>query len=207
MHPNPVFHSDDQATGIAFVRSRGFGVLTVQGPDGILASHLPFVTETTRLDAHVPRSNAIGRLLRAQGAMQGMMIVSGPDGYISPDWYGAEEQVPTWNYVAVHLRGTLDLRPDADLRAHLDQLSEVNEQRLLPKKPWTLDKNSADGTAKLMRMLVPLRFTIETVEQTWKLGQNKDQDMRAGAADRIEADGFGQETAALAGHMRRWEKQ
>lgn len=202
MHPNPVYHSDDQATGIAFVRSRGFGILTVQGPDGVLASHLPFVTETTHLDAHVPRSNAIGRLLRTEGPQQALMIVSGPDGYVSPDWYGAEEQVPTWNYVAVHLRGEVEIRPPEDLRAHLDRLSQVNEERLLPKTPWTLDKNSADGTAKLMRMLVPLRFTIRTIEQTWKLNQNKTDTQREGAARGLETAGFGHEVGELVRYMR-----
>ena len=202
MHPNPVFHYDDQATGLSLVRARGFGILTVAGPDGILASHIPFVTETTYLEAHVPRSNAIGRLLHAQGPREALMIVSGPDGYVSPDWYGAEEQVPTWNYVAVHLRGKLEIGPAEDLRGHLDRLSEINEDRLRPKDPWTLDKNSAEGTAKLLRMLVPLRFTIRTIEQTWKLNQNKSASEREGAARGLETAGFGHETGELARHMR-----
>ena len=206
MHPNPIFHSDDQATGLAFARKRGFGILVVTGPDRMLASHIPFVLETTVADFHVPRSNAIGRLLR-DGPREALLIVSGPDGYISPDWYGAEEQVPTWNYVAVHLRGEIALREAETLRPHLDRLSEVNEERLLPKKPWTLDKNSADGTEKLMRMLLPLRFTIRRIEQTWKLGQNKDAAMREGAAGGLESAGFGHEVGDLAGLMRDWEDQ
>ena len=54
-----------------------------------------------------------------------MLAVSGPDSYVSPDWYGTgtADQVPTWNYVAVHIRGTLRRRADETLRAHLDALS------------------------------------------------------------------------------------
>lgn len=206
MHPNPIFHSDDQATGLAFARKRGFGILVVNGPERTLASHIPFVLETTVADFHVPRSNAIGRLLR-DDPMEALLIVSGPDGYISPDWYGAEEQVPTWNYVAVHLRGEVAIREHETLRAHLDDLSALNEERLLPKKPWTLDKNSEEGTAKLMRMLVPLRFTVRTIEQTWKLGQNKDEAMRMGAAEGLETTGFGHEVGALSGLMRGWKAE
>lgn len=201
MHPNPIFRSDDQATGLSFAARRGFGILIVTGPDGVLASHLPFVLEATTLDAHVPRSNPIGRLLR-DGPMQALVIVSGPDGYISPDWYATEEQVPTWNYVAVHLRGEIALRPAQTLRAHLDRLSELNEERLLPKKPWTLDKNSEDGTDRLMRMLQPLRLTVQTVEQTWKLNQNKSEAERIGAADGLERAGFGHEIGDLVHYMR-----
>ena len=207
MHPNPVFHSDDQATGIAFVRQRGFGVLSVQGPEGIVASHIPFVTETTHLDAHAPRSNAIARLLRKDGPMEALMIVSGPDGYISPDWYWVEDQVPTWNYVAVHLRGEIALRDAETLPGHLDQLSAVFEDRLKPKKPWTMGKMTDGVAEKMMQMLVPLRFTIRTIEQTWKLNQNKSETARMGAAAGLEATGFGHEVGALAAHMRDWVKE
>lgn len=206
MHSNPAFRSDDQATGLAFARNRGFGVICVTGPDGIIASHLPFVLEATTLDAHIPRSNPVGRLLR-EGPLPALMIVSGPDGYISPDWYGAEEQVPTWNYVAVHLRGEIALRPQETLRQHIDDLSALNEARLLPKKPWTLDKNSDEGTERLMRMLLPIRMTVRTVEQTWKLNQNKTDAQRDGAAAGLETAGFGHEVAELAGHMRRLPDQ
>lgn len=201
MHPNPIFRSDDQATGLAFAARRGFGILIVTGPDGVLASHLPFVLEATTLDMHVPRSNPIGRLLR-DGPVPALLIVSGPDGYVSPDWYGTDEQVPTWNYVAVHLRGELALRPAETLRDHLDRLSELNEERLLPKRPWTLDKNTEEGTERLMRVLLPLRLTINTVEQTWKLNQNKSDAERDSAARALEVAGFGHEIAELVRHMR-----
>ena len=201
MHPNPIFHSDDQATGLAFARRRGFGVMTVVGPDGLIASHLPFVLEATTLDAHVPRSNALARLLR-DGPLPALMIVSGPDAYVSPDWYDADEQVPTWNYVAVHLLGELAIRPAEDLRGHIEDLSAEFEQRLAPKEPWTLDKNSEDGTARLMRVLVPIRMTVRTVEQTWKLNQNKTPEQRLRAADGLEAAGFGHEVPELVRYMR-----
>lgn len=207
MHPNSVFHSDDQATGIAFVRQRGFGVLTIQGPDSIMASHLPFVTETTHLDFHVPRSNAIGRLLRQDGPREALMIVSGPDGYISPDWYWVEDQVPTWNYIAVHLRGEVALRDPETLHGHLEQLSATFEDRLKPKKPWVMDKMTDGVAEKMMKMLIPMRFTIRTIEQTWKLGQNKSDTARQGAAAGLEATGFGHEPATLARHMREWVKE
>ena len=97
----------------------------------------------------------------------------GPDGYVSPDWYGIGDQVPTWNYVAVHLRGTLDLLPQESLRGHLDRLSAAFEGRLLPKPPWKTDKLSADVLERFLRMIVPCRMTIGDVQGTWKLGQNK----------------------------------
>jgi len=56
--------------------------------------------------AHLVRSNPIAQCLRA-GERKAVLAVSGPDAYVSPDWYARmPDQVPTWNYVAVHLRGT-----------------------------------------------------------------------------------------------------
>ena len=125
MHPNPAFREEDQARALTTARRRGFGVLTAVGPagvsGGVLASHVPFLLEPTRVAAHLSRGGALARHLR-QGPAEALLIVSGPDAYVSPDWYGIDDQVPTWNYVAVHLRGTLRLLPDEALPPHLEKL-------------------------------------------------------------------------------------
>ncbi len=113
MHPNPAYRTASTAQNLSFARERGFGVLTIGGADGPLASHIPFVlsADDATFGAHVVRSNPIAGLLEGEG-VSALMIISGPDAYISPDWYGLDDQVPTWNYVAVHLRGTLRRLPD-----------------------------------------------------------------------------------------------
>ena len=201
MHPNPVYRSDDRAKAMDLVRARGFGVLTAEGKDGVMASHIPYVVGEEVLDAHLVRSNPIARALRS-GPLEALLIVSGPDGYISPDWYWIEDQVPTWNYVAVHLRGRLALRDEAELREHLERLSAVNEEQLRPKKPWTLDKNTPETLEKMFRQIVPVRFEIASVEATWKLNQNKPESARHSAAQGVEGSPVGQGQTALAAYMR-----
>lgn len=203
MHPNPAYRGVDAARCLAFARERGFGTLTLAGPDGPLASHIPFVlSEDGRaLAAHVVRSNPIWRVLR-DGPAQALMAVLGPDGYVSPDWYGAPEQVPTWNYVAVHLRGEMRLLKEDALHAHLDALSAGFERRLAPKTPWTTAKMDRDVLDRMMRTIAPVELAIESVDGTWKLGQNKDQTARVGAAEGMTASDIGSETGALAALMR-----
>ncbi|MEM7189884.1 MAG: FMN-binding negative transcriptional regulator [Pseudomonadota bacterium] len=207
MHPNPVYRTDDWARGLAYIQKRGFGVMTVVGPDGVLASHVPFAADSTLVHLHLVRSNPIARLLRKNGPTEALLIVSGPDSYISPDWYGIDDQVPTWNYVAVHLRGQLELVPEERMRSHLDRLSAENEARLLPKKPWTLDKNEPETLEKMMRMIVPAEFTMTQLDATWKLNQNKPAEAIASAADGVEAAGLGQNSAEMADLMRSWSDQ
>ena len=201
MHPNPDFRKATDETNIGFARDRGFGILSVNADIGPLISHVPFVLskDGKTADMHLLRSNPITRIL--DQPTQAVIAVSGPDSYISPDWYDADDQVPTWNYVAVHLRGTLTKLPDDKLRASIDGLAAEFEQRLLPKPIWSNDKMPADTLTKMMRMIVPFRFDVKTVDGTWKLSQNKPDEARISAAKQVQAYDIGQETALLAALM------
>jgi len=201
MHPNPVFRKTPDDLTLGFARERGFGTLSVNGDDGPLIAHIPFALsdDSKRADLHLLRSNPITRALGQP--VRAVLAISGPDSYISPDWYGVEDQVPTWNYVAVHLRGTLTQMPAETLRSSLDTLAAQFEERLAPKTPWTNDKMPPEALGKMMRMIVPFRFDVESVDGTWKLGQNKPDTARSSAAKHVQAYGIGQETALLAALM------
>lgn len=203
MHPNPAYRGPDAARNLTFARDRGFGALTIAGPEGPLAAHIPFVMNEAGdgLMAHIVRSNPIWRALRT-GEAQALVMVSGPDGYVSPDWYGVDDQVPTWNYVAVHLRGVLRLAPPEGLGAHLAALSATFETRLAPKPPWAIDKMTEEPLQRMMRMIAPVEMDITGVDGTWKLSQNKPDDVRLRAAEAIGASDVGTEMAALANLMR-----
>ncbi len=187
MHTNPAFRSASPEQNLAFARQRGFGILMLNGDAGPLASHIPFVLAVDGMsaDLHLTRSNPIARAALPAAAM---IAVSGPDAYVSPDWYGVEDQVPTWNYIAVHLRGTLTALDVSVMKDHVDALSAVHENRLLPKKPWHSDKMSDGVMPRMMRMILPFRLTITSVSGTWKLGQNKAADVRARAEQALSAE-------------------
>ncbi|MEX5563567.1 FMN-binding negative transcriptional regulator [Pseudophaeobacter sp. 1A16562] len=201
MHPNPIYHDANRAQNLDFARTRAFGVLAVSTAEAPLISHVPFLLseDGTSADLHLVRSNPITRVLKTPQAAR--LAVSGPDGYVSPDWYGLADQVPTWNYVAVHLTGRLEQRPQDELLGLLDRQSAFYEARLLPKPPWHSDKMEPEALERLMRMIVPVRLSIETVEGTWKLSQNKPEPARTAVADQITT-GFGAELDDLARMMR-----
>lgn len=199
MHPNPAFRTADQNRNLAFARERGFGILAVNSDPSPLLSHIPFLLSETgdSVDLHLVRSNPIARL----GQTAAAIAVSGPDGYVSPDWYEVDDQVPTWNYVAVHLRGQLEPLPHADMHDMLDRQSAAYETRLAPKRPWTTSKMTPDALGRMMRQILPFRLHIEEVSGTWKLNQNKTDDAREKAAAAI-TDGMGSELARLQSLMR-----
>ena len=202
MHPNPAFRKEPEHENISFARERSFGVLAVNCEHGPLMSHIPFQLSENGayLEAHLVRSNPIVRVLK--GPVEAVIAVSGGDAYISPDWYGVENQVPTWNYLAVHVRGTLKLLEDHELRGVLDRLSANMETRLLPKPPWKIDKMDPSAFAQMARQIVPIAMEVDDINGTWKLSQNKPTEVIAGAAAGVETSGIGVETHKIAKLMK-----
>ncbi len=202
MHPNPIFQTETHDQDVTFARTRGFGVLAVNADPAPLVASIPFLLDEsgTFAELHLVRSNPITRMLKKPLAAR--LVVSGPDGYVSPDWYGIADQVPTWNYISVELTGTLTLRPQDELLDLLNRQSALFEERLLPKPPWTTGKMDPEAMSRMLRMIVPCRFDVSGIQATWKLNQNKPDDVRLAAADQMESSGIGHETQTLARQMR-----
>ena len=197
MHPNPSFRKESDDQNIAFVRERAFGTLAVNASNGPLLSHIPFLLSEDAgvVELHLVRSNPILRLL--EEPVDAAISVIGGDAYISPDWYEVDDQVPTWNYVAVHLRGTLRRLPQEQLHGVLSRLSASMEERLLPKKPWTSDKMDQNVYEKMQRQIMPVIFDVQRIDGTWKLSQNKPDDVRLRAAEGVKQNGIGSETELI----------
>ncbi|MEM9582202.1 MAG: FMN-binding negative transcriptional regulator [Pseudomonadota bacterium] len=202
MHPNPAFAREERQRNISFLRDRAFGTLAINGPDGPLTAHVPFLLDTSgdTAELHLVRSTAIARAIRSDASC--VITVTGPDSYVSPDWYGVADQVPTWNYVAICLRGQLVPMPHDDLHAVLDRLFEHFERRLLPKHPWHSNKMPDGAMEKMMKSILPFQIDVTSIEGRWELGQNKPDAARRSGADGIAAYGQGQEIATLAALMR-----
>ncbi|CTQ49264.1 FMN-binding negative transcriptional regulator [Jannaschia donghaensis] len=200
MHPNPTFRTTSHDRNLAFVRARAFGTLAVNAPDGPLLSHVPVLLsdDAATVDLHLVRSNPI---LRA-APCDAVISVMGPDGYVSPDWYGVDDQVPTWNYVAVHLRGSLRMLDPEEMRDMLDRQSADAEAHLAPKPPWQVAKMTPDVRDRMMRQILPCRMAVTSVVATWKVSQNKPDAVRQRAADGLERAALQPDASDLAALMR-----
>jgi transcriptional regulator len=187
MHPAVTFHEGEVEPLLAHLTRYPFVTLAA-APEGRLAiAHAPVVVRRLAsglaLDLHLARSNLLAPAL-AQGF--GATAVSlATDAYISPDWYGSADQVPTWNYVSVEAEGPVRAMDDAGLVALLDDLSAQEEARLSPKRPWTRAKMSPGRFEAMTRAIVGARLTVERLEGTTKLGQNKTAAERSGVVEAL----------------------
>jgi transcriptional regulator len=180
----------------AFVAEQAFGALFLVTPEGPRVAHTPVVfLDDTHVGFHLSRANALAAHL--DGART-LFVAQGPHGYISPDWYGVDDQVPTWNYVTVELEGIVRQTDEAGLLAIVDALSDAHERRLAPKPVWTRDKMTPGLAEKMAGAITGYTLEIDQWRGTCKLGQNKTPEVRLRAAGAAEAAGH----AALAGLMR-----
>jgi transcriptional regulator len=192
------FAETDRVKLHEFIRRNSFAILTSQTPKGLVASHLPLLLDAEAgphgtLLGHMARANTQWRV--AQGPA--MAIFSGPHAYISPTWYAEPGTVPTWNYVAVHAHGTMNLVEDrAGLLDILHRSVATYEEGRQP--PWSFDETEANVDG-LLRAIVGFRIELTSLEGKWKLNQNHPEPRRRRTAEALRSrpDADSQAIAAL----------
>lgn len=203
MHPAPRFRETDLDTLLARMAAHPFALVAVNGEASPLAVHTPVIARAEGARAvlrfHLSAANRVTARLLA-GA-QATIVFTGPDAYISPDWYGdVPDQVPTWNYLSVEAEGEALETGREGAAAFLDDLSAVFETALLPKPPWTRGKMNPAAFEALLTGIRAFEMRPRRLEGITKLGQNKSEAMRAGVVDALDAlPGGG---AGIAGAMR-----
>jgi transcriptional regulator len=159
----------------------GFAMLvTATGTEPML-SHVPVLVEhgtegPLAAIGHVAAANPHAALLDGRA----MLVLQGPYGYVSPNWYTSPAQsVPTWNYVAVHLHGTIERQDTlAQKRAIVDALTTRHEAGF--PQPWTTDKMAPVLLEKMLGAIVGFRLRVERVDAQFKLSQNRSAADREG---------------------------
>jgi transcriptional regulator len=198
VHPSRAFHQADPVLLAELVSQRGLalvvGVGGRQGGAGAspLAAHAPVLLDRSpdggwRLRFHLSRGNALAASLQDGDAV--LAVVTGPEAYVSPDWYGLEDQVPTWNYQAVEMAGPVRRLDVAATTAMMDDLSAAFEARLAPKLPWTRQKMTPGRFEAMLSGILGYEMRIERFEGTWKLGQHKPDQARTAVSEALEAQG------------------
>ena len=195
MHPNPLFRNDDRALHEALIEEIGFGMVFAQTSDGPRVAHTPLLsTGDGAVQFHLSRGNALMKYLVGQEAL---IVVNGPDGYVSPRWYADQRQVPTWNYVALELQGPVRRMAEEGLVGLLDALSARQEARI-EGAPWTRDKMDDATFRKMLGAIAGFEMEVRAWRPTFKLSQNKPAEDRAAVAEALD----GQGSPALAALMR-----
>ncbi len=171
------FAMDDAAVRDLLVH-HGAGDLVTATEQGLVSTLLPFIYDPAQgphgsLLGHFARNNDHWRLPPIGEAM---VILRGPDAYITPNWYASKAEhgrvVPTWNYVTAHVHGELVIHDDVDwLDALVRRLTEKHEAG--EARPWSVDDPPAKFVAGQLRAIVGVELRITRIEAKAKLSQNR----------------------------------
>jgi transcriptional regulator len=197
------FAERDPETLQELIRENSFGLLVSHGPDGPVATHLPFLLEPGgphglgRLVCHMARENPQWQALA--GGARVLAVFGGPHAYVTPRWYARGGSVPTWNYVAVHAYGPAETVHDPDrLRGMVAALSAAHEAGR--PDPWSPAEMKAAALTAMLKAIVGVEIPIDRLEGKRKLSQNRSVADRAGVIAGL--DGQGDEASrALAAAM------
>lgn len=184
---NAVTEQDEMRAMVAAARS---GWLVTVGADGVpAATLLPIMWRGDLVVAHLARANPQWRELPPDSP--GLIIVGGPEAYVSPTWYAAKAEhgrvVPTWNYTAVQLTGTVTIHHESEwLRAAVTELTDTHESGRA-ERWWVSDAPETYVEAQL-RGIVGVEFRVTGAEGKAKLSQNRSSDDRLGVVAGLRDD-------------------
>jgi len=173
------FRVEDIAEMHALMRARPFAALISTTQAGLYGTHLPTVLKDEgtfgTIECHLSRANPHWKDLAEGG--EAMMIFSGPDGYITPNWYATKaatgKAVPTWNYAIVHAYGRPAVMKEKDwLLRHVTELSDQQERS--EAHPWKVSDAPASYVDVMLRGIIGFRFEITRLEGKWKMSQNRE---------------------------------
>jgi transcriptional regulator len=166
------FRNDDRNTAIAFMRANPFAILVSNSGEAPFGTHVPVIIRETGGDltirGHVAKANPHWRYLQTNPTC--LMIFHGPHAYISPSNYETSENVPTWNYGAIHIYGT------ARTFAEPDQLLNMLHDLIPTFESAYGQQWSTLSEAYRQRMLthiVGFEIAVTKIESKFKLSQNR----------------------------------
>jgi len=200
MYVHPKCNDASEAEIFAAMREFPFATLVTTDAHGALAAwHIPLEAThgddgTLVLFGHVAKRNPLWRVLGA--AREVLAIFNGPNAYISPRWYH-KLTAPTWNYIAIQVRGTVELLDDVELvRGIVRRQIEIHEARM--PEPFTIDGVPREELEVDLRAIAGVRITATSIEAGFKLSQPSDDAEYANLIARLnEGTLMDQATAAV----------
>lgn len=194
MHIPDIYKNENPEEIRNFLKANAFGILVTNKEGKSCATHIPleFGTKedgTEILHAHISKVNE--QVSHLEDGAEALCIFNGPHSYISASWYDFEE-VPTWNYVAVQVRGNIKVLNADEVRKSIKILMDKYESG--QKEPVDMDTFSKK-TMRQIRGVVGFEIAITSIHAAKKMSQNRDDKNHAAVVSRLRENGSTQDKA------------
>lgn len=180
------YKEEDRERILDFMKGNGFPALVSRDGEKLVATHLPVeIVETedggVRIYGHMSRANP---QWKSFGGQEVLLIFQGAHTYVSPRWYN-HVNVPTWNYMTVHVYGTPRMVEGEELHALLSQLVKKHEVNT----GYSLEGLPQDFVEKEMNGVAGFTLDVTRMDAAWKLSQNRDDESYSNIVIELEKRG------------------
>ncbi len=168
-----IYQNHNKSEIEAFIKANSFGIIINQTNGKLWGTHIPLEFEDRNehqiLEGHIALENPQSKSL--QNGDEVLCIFNGPHSYISSSWYD-HENVPTWNYIAVHVYGKIQLLNHEQTVKTLERL--VDKYELASENPIAISDLSKK-TMRQARGILGFEILITEIQATKKMSQNRDE--------------------------------
>ena len=173
-----------------FIKTHPLGLMVANVDGELVGNHLTFMAASggiavgSKLISHTAKANPIWKV--GEKKQKVLLVFSGYETYISPSSYPSKEEthkvVPTYNYLSVHINGTLSaIQGEEDKHQIVKILTEKMESSR--KNPWAVSDAPKDYIATMLANIVGVELLVEKIEAKWKASQNRPTRDRQGVVD------------------------
>ena len=184
MHIPKLYREEDRARIIEFLKANSFPVLVSHDGEDLIATHLPVeIVEhadgALTILGHMSRANP---QWKSFGEQEVLLIFQGAHTYISPRWYN-HVNVPTWNYINIHVYGKIRMVDGGELKSLLGEL--VNKHEV--GTGYSMEGLPADFVEKEMRGVAGFALDVTRLDAASKLSQNRDDESYSNIISHLKA--------------------
>ena len=207
MYNLPYFKEEDKEVVLKFMRDHPFVFLTgVNEENKPVATQVPvFIDEKDGklfLTGHIMKSNDHHKAFEKNPNV--LAVFTGPHVYVSGTWYSNPQQASTWNYMSVHAKGTIRFGNEDDLIAILKRLT-LHYENNNTASTTIFDNLPSEYTRPLMKAIVAFEVEITSVENVFKLSQNRDEKSFHNIMSKLNEQGS--DGKFIAGEMKKIQQQ
>lgn len=198
MYVPKLYREEDRERILEFLKQNNFPALVTHDGEKPIATHLP----VELIEAEDGALTILGHMSRANpqwksfGEQEVLLIFQGAHTYISPRWYD-HVNVPTWNYMMVHLYGKVRVVEGEELHSLLSRLVKKHEE----PAAYSLESLPQDFVQKEMKGVVGFAVDVTRIDASYKLSQNRNDTDHENIIHELEGRGD-ENSAGVAKAMR-----
>lgn len=187
------FQQSDTTALKAMIVEYPFATLINCSELGVEANHIPLMLQQVEgkdvLQGHIAKANPLWKNMAEKTEV--LIVFNGPNCYISPNYYPTKmatgKAVPTWNYVAVHVKGLISFVHDKTWNLNLlDSLTTHHEAQ--QPEPWSIEDAPKEYIEKMLPAIVGIEIDITSIIGKWKVSQNQADINKQGIYNALSGD-------------------